>query len=305
MSYLSPYKYYHNEDVEPTDINWGSNQYISLTDIVRNFMIAYVGNDKLINNVERFLVRFHAKQAIKELNRDAMREAKAVELTVSDNLKVVLPYDYVNWIRISLYKDGVLRPLEQNIQTNFAVSHLQDNDANILLDEDGNVLLGMSTLDLERISGVGKDMYLGSGSMSGREGYNFEGNWYFDYQIGSRFGMNTETANENPTFQIDRRGGVINFSSFMGDETIVLEYVSDGMENGDDTNVVVNKMFEKYLYAYIEWAILDTKLGIQEYIVRRKLKKQRAEYRNARIAISDIQPGKIMQLLRGRAKWIK
>ena len=52
MAYLTDYQYYENGGLNPENENWGSYQYISLNDIVNNFMVMYVGNDKLINNVE-------------------------------------------------------------------------------------------------------------------------------------------------------------------------------------------------------------------------------------------------------------
>jgi hypothetical protein len=128
---------------------------------------------------------------------------------------------------------------------------------------------------------------------------------YFQYGIGARFGLNTETANINPTFKINPKGGVINFSSGMSGELCVLEYVSDGMENGNDSLVTVNKMFEDFIYAYIEYAVLGSKVGVQEYIVARLKKKKTALLRNAKIRISNIHPGRLLQNLRGRDKWIK
>jgi hypothetical protein len=117
--------------------------------------------------------------------------------------------------------------------------------------------------------------------------------------------LNTETANFNPTFSIDRKGGVINFSSGVDGELVILEYVSDGMEGGDNTAITVNKMFEDYVYAYVNYAILDSKLGVQEYIVNRARKKKNALLRNAKIRISNIHPGRLLMNLRGRDKWIK
>jgi hypothetical protein len=136
-------------------------------------------------------------------------------------------------------------------------------------------------------------------------GYNIDGNWYFDLVVGARFGLNTETANANPTFTVDKKAGVINFSSSMKGQLCVLEYVSDGMENGDDSQVSVNKLFEDYIYAYIEYAILNSKLNVQEYVVRRVRNRKTALLRNAKIRISNIHPGRLLQNLRGGAKWIK
>ena len=56
-----------------------------------------------------------------------------------------------------MFKDGVLRPLTENIQTISATSYLQDNDCNILFDHLGNVLKAeYSNVDIERIKGTKK-----------------------------------------------------------------------------------------------------------------------------------------------------
>ena len=114
MAFLNDYQYYENNGNPPQNENWGSYQYMSLEDIVNTFMTMYVGNDKLINNVERYNVLFHAKRAIQELNYDSLKEIKILELEVGDTLRYILPSDYVNWVRISMYKDGCLYPLTEN-----------------------------------------------------------------------------------------------------------------------------------------------------------------------------------------------
>ena len=79
MAYITDYQYYENGGVDPTNSNWGSYQFVSLDDIVTNFMLMYVGNDKLINNVEKYNILFHAKRGIQELNYDAMKEIKILD----------------------------------------------------------------------------------------------------------------------------------------------------------------------------------------------------------------------------------
>tara|TARA_R110000822_G_scaffold183507_2_gene322894 strand:+ start:336 stop:1259 length:924 start_codon:yes stop_codon:yes gene_type:complete len=307
MAYISQYQYYDNAGNLPENENWGSYQYVSLYDIVNNFMLMYSGNHSLVNNEERYKILFHAKRAVQELNYDAFKEVKVLQLDVDDNLRFILPSDYVNWVRLSLYKDGLLRPLTENIQVNSSAAYLQDNTGKILFDIDGNILSPeFSELDTERITGVAKSIYLNRASQfDGVEGYNYNGDWYFDYNVGARFGLNTETANFNPTFVVDKKTGVINFSSDMAGESCVLEYISDGMENGDDSKVTVNKLFEDYLYAHIEYAILNSKLNVQEYVVRRAQKRKTALLRNARIRISNIHPGRLLMNMRGKDKWLK
>jgi hypothetical protein len=81
--------------------------------------------------------------------------------------------------------------------------------------------------------------------------------------------------------------------------------VSDGMEKGDDSQVSVNKLFEEFIYASMKYSILNSKLGIQEYIVNRLRKEKSALLRNAKIRLSNIHPGRLLMNLRGQNKWIK
>jgi len=267
----------------------------------------YSGNHSLVNNEERYKVIFHAKRAIQELNYDAFKEIKVLELSVADSLRYVLPSDYVNWVRISLYKDGWLRPLTENIQVLSANAYLQDQQGNILFDQNGNILRPQySDIDFDRLTRSKKSIYLNQGNQfDGQYGWNYDGMWYFDYNIGTAFGLNTETANFNPTFRIDKKAGVINFDSGMAGELCILEYVSDGMESGDDSLITVNKLFEQYVYAAIKYEILNSKFGVQEYIVARARKDRTALLRNAKIRISNIHPGRLLMNLRGMDKVIK
>lgn len=307
MAYITEYQYYENGGNNPINENWGSYQYVSLQDIVNNFLLMYSGNHSLVNNEERFKVLFHAKRAIQELNYDAFKEIKVLQLTVNDRLQFILPSDYVNWVRVNLYKDGYLRPLTENIQVLSSLAYLQDQTGKILFDQNGNALSPeFSEIDLQRLEGTKKSIYLNPQSTyNGQEGWNLDGVWYFDYSLGERYGLNTETANFNPTFAIDKKSGVINFNSDMYGQSVILEYISDGMENGDDSSVSVNKLFEKYVYAYITYEILNSKLGVQEYIVSRARKEKTALFRNAKIRMSNIHPGRLLMNLRGMDKWLK
>lgn len=307
MAYISQYQYYENNGNSPRDANWGSYQYVSLKDIVNNFMLMHTGNHSLVNNEERYKILFHAKRAIQELNYDAFKEIKILELSVADSLRFVLPSDYVNWVRVSLYKDGWLRPLSENIQALSSSAYLQDNNGYILFDINGNILEPQdSNIDYDRLHKLKKSPYLNQASpYNGVWGWNVDGTWYFDYRIGAAFGLNTETANFNPTFTINKKAGVINFDSGMAGETCILEYVSDGMENGDNSLVSVNKLFEQYIYAAIKYELLNSKLGVQEYIVARARKERMALLRNAKIRMSNIHPGRLLMNLRGMDKWIK
>ena len=306
MAYIDQKKYYTNDGVAPTDSNWGSYQYVSLADIVTNFLLMYDGNHSLVNNENRYKILFHAKRSIQELNYDAFKEIKSLELTVYDDLRFVLPSDYVNWVKLSLFKDGVVRDLTENIQVQSAVSYIQTATAAFTYDAGDNVNTETSAIDTQRLDGSLQSIYLNDSiDENVNPGVNNVDSDIYNSRIGARYGLNTETANINPTFTIDKKAGVINFDSTMANQSCILQYISDGMENGDDSLVTVNKMFEEYIYAYISYAILNSKFGVQEYIINRARKNKSALLRNAKIRLSNIHPSRLIMSMRGQNKWIK
>jgi len=307
MAYINQKKYYTNDGNNPTDSNWGSYQYVSLDDIVTNFLLMYDGNHSLVNNENRYKILFHAKRGIQELNYDAFKEIKSLELTVFDDLKFVLPSDYVNWVKLSLFKDGVVRDLTENIQVQSAVSYIQTASSTFTYDNDGvTVKEETSSIDTKRLDGSLQSIYLNDVVDENIDpnvnNYDSDIN---NSRIGARYGLNTETANINPTFTIDKKSGVINFDSTMANQSCILQYISDGMENGNDSLITLNKMFEEYIYAYISYAVLNSKFGVQEYIINRARKDKAALLRNAKIRLSNIHPSRLLMSMRGQNKWIK
>ena len=218
-------------------------------------------------------------------------------------MRFVLPSDYVNWVRVSMFKDNTIRPLVENIQVQSALSYVQSATATFTYDGN-NVQTQTSSLDTARTDGSLNSIYLNQAKLDQDNipPYNED---YYDTFIGARYGLNTETANINPTFTIDKKAGVINFNSTMANEQCILEYISDGMENGDDSLITVNKLFEDYIYAYIKYSLLNNKFGVQEYIVNRARKDKTALLRNAKIRLSNIHPGRLLMNLRGENKWLK
>jgi len=304
MPNITDFQYYTNGGTNPTNENWGSYQYVSLLDIVNNFELMFVGNDKLINNVPRYEILFHAKQGIKELNYDALKTPKVLELTLGDTNQLVFPPDYVNFIRISLEINGTLLTLVENKQNNYANSYLQDHTTDIIFDTDGNVIEVQSQMDIDRLAGLTQQIYLGDGIFNNCWGWYVDGCWYFTRQWSGRFGLDPETANMNTAYSIDKPNGVINFSSDLSGYNVVLEYVSDGMEKGDDANIVINKLAEDAIYAYIKWAIMNNKFGVQMYERNEAKKQRKAAIDNAKIRIGG-NMSNILMVLRGQSKWIK
>ena len=56
-----PIHYYQGDD-------HGNYQFTSLDDIINSFMVAYVGEDKIISKIKRADIQFHAMRALRELS---------------------------------------------------------------------------------------------------------------------------------------------------------------------------------------------------------------------------------------------
>ena len=286
--------------------NYGSGQYVTLQDVVNNFMLMYVGYDKLIDNADRYNVLFHAKRAVQELNYDAFKQAKVLETLVNDDLKIILPQHFVDYIRISFEEEGVLFKLSENPSVNWAKRYDQDENANFayLFDVDGNLIEEESELDRIRKSGEYKE-YLYPGLWYGRYGWYYDGAWYFGNTFGGFYGADASKLNGNPTFVVNKAEGVINFSSGLAGKKIVIEYITDGLESEDPSQIVIHKFAEEFVYSYIKWCMLNNRVGIQEYVVRRSMKEKVSNLRNAKIRLSNINPRRLLMALRGRDNWIK
>ena len=81
--------------------NYGSYQYIKLNDIVSNFLVGYVGQNKLLPDAKKTDIIFHAKRALQEFSYDTLKSIKSAELSIPASLTLVLPQDYVNYVKCS------------------------------------------------------------------------------------------------------------------------------------------------------------------------------------------------------------
>ena len=81
--------------------NYGSYEYIKLTDAIDNFMVGYVGDGKLIQNAKKSDVLFFAKRSLQEFSYDTLKSVHSQELNIPASLSVILPQDYVNYVRVS------------------------------------------------------------------------------------------------------------------------------------------------------------------------------------------------------------
>jgi len=120
----------------------GNYQFTSLNDIINQFMIIYVGEDKIISKIKRTDVAFHAQRAMQELSFDTFKSCKAQEVTVPASLQMTLPQDYVNYTKISWVDSaGIKHLLYPTSKTSNPSRHQVDSNDEYFFDSDGNRIL--------------------------------------------------------------------------------------------------------------------------------------------------------------------
>ena len=276
------------------DENYGSYQFTSIKDIINNFIISYVGEDKIISKIRRTDVSFHAQRGIQEFSFDILPSVKSQEIEVGPALNFVLPKDYVNYVKmVWIDGGGVERIIYPAIKTSNPLPILQDNNYEYLFDEQkGEIITADESVTRERFQTT-------NNTNSSVDGSGFLGLNHF----GRRYGLDPQHAQTNGTFYIDPISNIIYFDSSMAGRVVTLKYISDGL--GTDEEMVVHKFAEEALYKYIAYAILSTRANTQEYMVARFKREMVAARRNAKLRLSNIKIEEMAQIMRGKSKQIK
>jgi|TARA_R110001592_G_scaffold196863_1_gene444720 hypothetical protein len=294
---------------EAVEDNYGSYVYTSLIDVVNNFIVGYVGQDKLIPRVNRTDVIFHAKRGLQEFSYDTLKSIKSQELTIPPSLSVIIPQDYVNYVRISSIDAlGVKRIIypANNLTISPYETPLQDASGEPTQDNFSENLEGTSITE-ERWANANDNLI--NGEINNALFNNFFNYLGLDYLngfggfYGRRYGLDPQLSQVNGWFNMNEREGKISFSSNLSGRLIVLEYISDGLAYDEDTKIP--KLAEEALYAHIIYSILSTRINQPEYVVQRFKKERSSKLRNAKIRLSNIKLDEIVQVMRDKSKWIK
>tara|TARA_R100001594_G_scaffold38800_1_gene70224 strand:- start:7718 stop:9379 length:1662 start_codon:yes stop_codon:yes gene_type:complete len=120
---------------------YGGYQFISINDIVNNFMVSYVGDDKLIPKMRRLDVAFHARRVIQELSFDTFKSFKSQQIELPPTLQMILPHDYVNYTRISwVDSKGIKHPIYHTSHTSNPFQIRQDDDKEYWFESGANLI---------------------------------------------------------------------------------------------------------------------------------------------------------------------
>ena len=278
------------------DEDYGNYQFVSLKDIINNFIIAYVGEGKVISKIKRTDVAFHAQRGIQEFNFDILPSFKSQEIEISPQLYMVLPQDYVNYVKLTWTDEqGLEHVIYPARKTSDPLPILQDNNYEYTFDQNGEILYAQDSETWKRFK---------SNPVNNENNRNTNsGDLMTEHFLGRRYGLNPENSQSNGVFFIDQIKGLIHFSSDMVNRIVTLKYISDGLAK--DEEMTVHKFAEEALYKYIAYAVLSTRSNTPEYIIARFKREKQAARRNAKLRLSNIKIEEITQVMRNKSKQIK
>mgnify|MGYP003109980725 CR=1 FL=1 len=134
-------QYYQGND-------FGNYQFISLDDIISQFQIAYVGEDKIISKIKRADIAFFAQRALAELSFDTFKSCKSQEINLPPTLQMILPHDYVNYTKISwIDSSGIKHLLYPTRHTSNPFNITQDSDGNYVFPSNYSLGVNMDFSD--------------------------------------------------------------------------------------------------------------------------------------------------------------
>lgn len=280
----------------------GYYQRANLEDIINNFIVSHIGEDKVLKRVPRHEVAYWAQRAVQEFSYDTFHAKKALEIEVSPSLSIALPNDYVNYTDISridvagnsikMVEDRLVRP---------STTLIQDEDYNFMYDENGEILKGEKPVAIRRYQE-------GTSRLSDdvRDYYYSEDSPLESSYRGRRYGLDPRDANSSPTFVIDLSDGVIYLdSSFQAGDFVSIQYISDGIsDNGDLSQVFVPKLAEDAVYANILYNLTKVRPSTVQ-VAPLYQKEAKAKLRNAKLRLSNYRSEEMIRVFRAKAKWIK
>ena len=190
--------YYANPSLETL----GAYQFITLQDIIYNFSVAYVGEDKILPKVSRADIKFHAMRGIQELSYDTFKSCKTLELQIPPTLLFPIPHDYVNYVKLTwVDSSGVEHVIYPAKHTSDPKSYEQTSAGDIDVS---------SGLPVEEESTAWTNYQAGPTVSANDADYNDDLYWT---NFGRRFGIDPQYAQTNGWFYMNCDTGYIHFSS--------------------------------------------------------------------------------------------
>jgi hypothetical protein len=282
----------------------GNYQSISLLDIINTFKATYVGKGKICENCTDQDITFFATRGMQELSYDTLKCFKDWEIEVPATLVMVMPVDYVNYVKLS-WSDA--SGIEHIIYPTRYTSN--PRDITTAINDDGGFTTGGANTDIASDeSSTTWENYKNSSVSEENDDYEDDTYWP---NLGGRFGLSPENAQVNGSFYIDEDAGKFHFSSNLAGKTLILKYISDGLVTNASNTALdlsatkIHKFAEEAIYKYMAYGLLSARTDVNAGILGLLKKERFAEQRKAKLRLSNLKIGELTQIMRGKSKVIK
>ena len=200
------------------DEDYGNYQFTSIKDVINNFIISYVGEEKIIPKAKRTDVAFHAQRGIQEFSFDILPSIKSQEIEIGPNLNFVLPKDYVNYVKITWTdSSGIERIVYPAINTSNPFPILQDANYEYLFDEQNEEIISAQSSETQKKFQNPKPANQTNNSNVSISDLTFQRGY------GRRYGLSPQQAQANGVFYIDQLQGIIFFDSSFVNKIVTLK----------------------------------------------------------------------------------
>jgi hypothetical protein len=275
---------YHNDPAQH-----GNYQYTSLKDVIDGMVTQQLEEDSYIKNTNRNLLIYYAKDGIKQLTKDLPGGRLAIEITVGPKGYIVLPEDYVGGGSVSVVivdpstGSRKLFPLDRNSNINTATGILQDDEAEIIFDDNGEIV----TADASNAYNIPHKSY---GFTSSCEGVPY---------------LDASMYSANGEYIIDEKNGHLILDDRLIDREIVLFYKSDGLqwESFGEGDIKVHKYIEEALKDWIYYACIEKRQLVSNNEKRRALDRFKTTKFKAKKQRSNINLQQIAREMRSKSKY--
>ncbi len=268
--------YYTNKD------NHGNYQFVPISQVIDSLTLEAQGDsDSYLKNVPRHLLIKYAVDGVREMSFNGNGDVLALELSIGDDLQMILPQDFVDYTEVFVVgEDNRLYLLDYNSDINIARSFLQDHWYEIVFDSEGDEI----EVDGHNIYNKTYRRYTYHGGCYSQKQKNI------DFTKFSKFGE----------FIIDKRRGVIGFSSNLKGKHIVLRYLSDGLQQKhiDGEKITVHKQLINPLEHYIYLRAIERRKNVPEREKQRANRKYKTAKHKASILLKDINAHRIAKAMR-------
>tara|TARA_R100000234_G_scaffold99688_1_gene68355 strand:+ start:634 stop:1539 length:906 start_codon:yes stop_codon:yes gene_type:complete len=282
----------------------GNYQSVSLLDIINTFKATYVGKGKICENCTDQDITFFATRGMQELSYDTLKCFKDWEIEVPATLVMVMPVDYVNYVKLS-WSDA--SGIEHIIYPTRYTSN--PRDITTAVNDDGGFTTGSANTDVASDeSSTTWENYKSSTVSEQNDDYEDDTYWP---NLGGRFGLSPENAQVNGSFYIDEDAGKFHFSSNLAGKTLILKYISDGLVTNASNTALdlsatkIHKFAEEAIYKYMAYGLLSARTDVNAGILGLLKKERFAEQRKAKLRLSNLKIGELTQIMRGKSKVIK